>query len=84
MIAINTAKGPFKVESWEDVLERPGFTLDLDPNLHKLDSVIGRYVFGDMVRCGLSNCHTPHTRGYIVATKSGRETNIGTDCGSRI
>lgn len=83
MITINTAKGPFKVESWEDVLNRPGFTPDLDPNQHKLDSVIGRYVFGDMVKCGLSNCHTPHARGYIVATKGGRETNIGKDCGKR-
>ncbi|MEM4988023.1 hypothetical protein V8G57_11555 [Collimonas sp. H4R21] len=83
MITINTAKGPFKVESWEDVLERPGFTPDLDPNQHKLDSVIGRYVFGDMVKCGLSNCHTPHARGYIVATKSGLETNIGKDCGKK-
>lgn len=83
MITINTAKGPFKVESWEDVLERPGFTPDLDPDHHKLDSVIGRYVFGDMVKCGLSNCHTLHARGYIVATKSGRETNIGKDCGKK-
>lgn len=83
MITINTAKGPFKVESWEDVLDRPGFTPNLDPNQHKLESVIGRYVFGDMVKCGLSNCHTPHARGYIVATKSGLETNIGKDCGKR-
>lgn len=83
MITINTAKGPFKVESWGDVLERPGFISNLDPNQHELNSVIGRYVFGDMVKCGLSNCHTLHARGYIVATKSGRETNIGKDCGKK-
>jgi hypothetical protein len=29
----------------------------------------------------LTNCHTPHIRGYIVSTKDGRETNIGKDCG---
>ncbi len=83
MITINTAKGPFKVESWDDLLERPGFTLDLNPREHELNAVIGRYVFGDMVKCGLSNCHTLHARGYIVATKSGRETNIGKDCGKK-
>jgi hypothetical protein len=83
MITINTAKGPFKVDCWDDVLERPGFTPDLDPEKHELQSVIGRYVFGDMVKCGLSNCHTPHARGYIVATKSGLETNIGKDCGKK-
>ncbi|MFJ3044778.1 hypothetical protein ACIPEN_03000 [Herbaspirillum chlorophenolicum] len=83
MITINAAKGPIKVECWEDVLERAGFTPNLDPTQHKLDSVIGRYVFGDMVKCGLSNCHTQHARGYIVATTSGLETNIGKDCGKR-
>lgn len=83
MITINAAKGPIKVECWEDVLERAGFTPHLDPSEHKLDSVIGRYVFGDMVKCGLSNCHTLHSRGYIVATTSGLETNIGKDCGKR-
>lgn len=60
-----------------------GFTVDLNPSEHELDAVIGRYIFGDMVKCGLSNCHTPHARGYIVATKSGRETNIGKDCGKK-
>jgi hypothetical protein len=83
MITINTSKGPFKVESWDSLLERPGFIVDLDPKKHQLDAVIGSYVFGDMVKCGLSNCHTLHARGYIVATKSGRETNIGKDCGKK-
>lgn len=30
---------------------------------------------------GLSNCRTPHTRGYIICTKDGLETNIGHKCG---
>jgi len=83
MITINSDKGPFKVGSWEEVLQRPGFTVDLDPKQHELKSVIGRYVFGDMVKCGLTNCHTLHARGYIVVTKNGLETNIGKDCGKK-
>lgn len=83
MITINSDKGPFKVESWEDLLQRPGFTVNLDPKQHELKSVIGRYIFSDMVKCGLSNCQTPHARGYIVVTKNGLETNIGKDCGKK-
>ena len=83
MIAINTSKGLVRVESWDDVLARVGFSDDLNPKEHELGAIIGRYIFGDKVRCGLSDCHTPHTRGYLVATKDGRETNIGKDCGSK-
>lgn len=81
MITINTDKGLVRIDCWEDVLERPGFDGNLDPKLHVLASIIGRYLFGDKVPCGLSDCHTPHSRGYLVATKNGRETNIGKDCG---
>ncbi|GGY05583.1 hypothetical protein GJV26_18280 [Massilia dura] len=83
MITLNVNKELFKVEHWDDVLQRPGFTNNLDPTKHELGSIIGRYVFSDYVRCGLSDCHTPHGRGYLVATKDGRETNIGKDCGSK-
>jgi hypothetical protein len=83
MITINTNKELVKVASWDDVLSRPGFRNDLDPKRHELGSIIGRYLFGDKVRCGLSDCHTLHTRGYLVTTKDGLETNIGKDCGSK-
>ena len=49
--------------------------------MHTLDAIIGRYAFADKVPCGLSNCHQPHGKGYIVVTKDGRETNIGKHCG---
>ncbi|MBD8565438.1 hypothetical protein IFU01_14330 [Oxalobacteraceae sp. CFBP 8763] len=83
MITLNTDKGLVKVASWEDVTGRIGFRENLDPKEHELGSIIGRYLFGDKVRCGLSDCHTPHTRGYLVTTKTGLETNIGKDCGSK-
>ena len=83
MITLNTDKGLVKIESWEDIESRPGFVKNLDPAQHKLASIIGRYIFKEKIRCGLSNCHTPHAKGYIVATTEGLETNIGKDCGTR-
>ncbi len=81
MITLNTDKGLIKVEGWDDIRSRPGFAIDLNPAEHALKSIIGRYIFKDKIRCGLSNCHTPHAKGYIVVTKDDQETNIGKDCG---
>lgn len=81
MIVLNSAKELVRVESWEDIQGRPGFTDNLDPAAHELSGIIGQYAFADKIHCGLSNCHTPHFRGYLVVTKSGQETNIGKDCG---
>jgi hypothetical protein len=83
VITLNSEQGLTIVENWEDVEGLPGFVPDLNPAEHQLDSIIGRYVFSDKRRCGLSNCHTPHSRGYIVTTKQGSKTNIGKDCGKR-
>lgn len=83
MITINTDKGLFRIQTWDDVSTRAGFTPDLDPVAFPLKAIIGRYVFGDQVRCGLKNCHTMHNHGYIVTAENGQETNIGKDCGKR-
>lgn len=83
MITLNSEQGLIDVENWEDIKELPGFVPDLNPSDHQLDSIIGRYLFKDMVRCGLSDCHTPHAKGYIVTTKEGLSTNMGKDCGKR-
>jgi hypothetical protein len=81
LILLNRDKELVTVENWEAIISRPGFNGSLDPASHKLESIIGRYAFRDYVPCGLSNCHTPHGKGYIVVTKDGQETNIGKDCG---
>lgn len=83
MITLNTEKGLVRIESWEDVVGRPGFVIDLDPSTIELKAIIGSYMFKDHVKCGLSSCHQPHGRGYLVTTKDGRETNIGKDCGKK-
>ena len=76
LITINTDKQLIRVDTWDEIIERAGFTSDLDPKQHELKAIIGRYAFLDKLRCGLSSCHTLHNRGYIVVTKSGLETNI--------
>jgi hypothetical protein len=83
MITLNAEKGLVRIQTWEDVSTRAGFNPDLDPVLIPLKAIIGRYVFGDQVRCGLRNCHTMHNHGYIVTAENGQETNIGKDCGKR-
>jgi len=81
MIVLNSTKELIRVENWADIEARPGFSRELDPKNHELAGIIGRYAFAERIRCGLTNCHTPHIRGYIVSTKDGHETNIGKDCG---
>ena len=83
MITLNSERGLVQVDDWAQIESRPGFIKDLDPSQHVLKAIIGRYVFPDKIRCGLSNCHTPHAKGYLVVTADGHETNIGKDCGSR-
>ncbi len=84
MITLNSEQGLTTVDSWEDIEARAGFVTNLNPAEHKLESIIGRYLFKDKIRCGLSNCHSPHAKGYIVTTKEGLSTNIGKDCGKNI
>lgn len=83
MITLNTEQGLISVENWDDIEARPGFITNLNPLDHQLASIIGRYLFKEKIRCGLSNCHTPHAKGYIVTTKDGQSTNIGKDCGKK-
>lgn len=83
MIRLNTDKGWARIDSWDDVLARPGFVTDVDPRTVTLKSIIGSYSFASFLPCGLSTCHTPHGRGYLVTTSDGHETNIGKDCGKK-
>lgn len=83
MITLNDSKGLVRIGEWSEIEQRAGFRTDVNPDKHQLAAIIGRYVRPDKVRCGLSNCHSPHARGYLVATKDGLETNIGKDCGAK-
>ena len=83
MITLNTEKGLVRIESWDEIIERPGFVSNLISDTVELDAIIGSYLFKDFVSCGLSSCHRSHGRGYLVTTKDGQETNIGKDCGKK-
>lgn len=83
MITLNTDKGLVRLQSWADVEARPGFTPNIDPRTAKLDRIIGSYALTPFQPCGLSTCHTPHGKGYLVTTTDGHETNIGKDCGKK-
>ena len=81
MITLNGEKELTRIHDWADIVARPDFDGELDPTAHELEAIIGSYALRDKIPCGLSNCRTPHGRGYLVATKDGRTTNIGKDCG---
>lgn len=81
MITLNGEKELTRIHDWADIQARPDFDGQLDPNAHELEAIIGSYALRDKIPCGLSNCRTLHGRGYLVATKDGRTTNIGKDCG---
>jgi hypothetical protein len=81
LITINSERGLVRIENWDDVEGTPGFTRDINPKEAELDRILGNYRLADLVVCGLSSCHHKHFRGYLVATKDGRVTNIGHDCG---
>ncbi len=81
MITLNTEKQLVRIETWQDIAERPDYIGNIDPKLIKLDAIIGSYVLSDPIPCGLSSCHQPHNKGYLVSTTSNLVTNIGNICG---
>jgi len=83
MITLNTDNGLVRIERWEDIESLPGYVDNLNPSQHKLKTIRGRYLFKDYIKCGLSNCHTSHGKGYIATTTDGLTTNIGKDCGKK-
>lgn len=72
-----------EVDSWQTICERPNYLENLIAQDRRLEKIIGYYELPNKVKCGLSNCHTPHFRGYVVETDNGSETNIGNACGKR-
>lgn len=82
MITLNTEKGVVRIDSWTDITERVDYRDKIDPCHSALKEIIGAYEFADKVHCGLP-CNQPHNRGYLVSTKDGLVTNIGSDCGKK-
>ena len=72
------------VESWEDVVTRPGYKSKLDPKKIKLKQILGKYHIDPKQPCGISSCGTYHNMGFLVLCEGGIETNIGHRCGKNI
>lgn len=83
MIALTIEKGFREVSTWDEVFEMPGYTNFLNPEKEELKQILGKYEFPTYEKCGLSNCGTPHGKGYIVETVTGKLTNIGSYCGNK-
>lgn len=83
MILLNQDGEIIRIDSWEDMIDRPAFTYDLRSSDIKLKAVIGRYNLPDEFFCGLADCHSHHKKGYLILTEDGRETNLGHLCGAR-
>lgn len=83
MIALTKEKGFVEVYNWDEVFTMPGYTNSLNPKEEELKQILGKYEFSTYQKCGLSNCGTPHGKGYIVETASGKLTNIGNICGKK-
>lgn len=72
-----------EVDSWQTICDRPNYLENLIAQDRRLEKIIGYYELPNKVKCGLSNCHTPHFKGYVVETDNGTETNIGHTCGTK-
>ena len=62
----------------------PGFVESVRRGRHQFKEIVGWYQFRETVPCSLSDCRTPHNRGYVVAIETGGQighTNIGHVCG---
>lgn len=72
-----------EVDDWQTISHRPNYVENLVVKSRKLEKIIGYYELSEKIKCGLSNCHTAHYKGYVVETDDGSETNIGHACGTK-
>lgn len=62
----------------------PGFIEKVRRGQHRFKGIVGWYNFRETIPCALSDCGTPHNRGYVVEIIAGTKvgyTNIGHICG---
>jgi hypothetical protein len=74
-----------RFESIDEIRSRPSFCDEIPATDARPKEAIGVYRFPRDARehCGLSNCRTPHMKGFLVAMESGEETLIGGHCGAK-
>ncbi|MBC3211395.1 hypothetical protein [Serratia fonticola] len=83
MIYLQQGEEFIEVDDWQVISSRASYKPDLNIKDRNLEKIIGYYELPEKLKCGLSSCHTPHLRGYVVQTDDGCETNIGNACGKK-
>ncbi|BBE76897.1 MULTISPECIES: hypothetical protein [Phytobacter] len=83
MIYLMEGDAYVEVDDWKTISHRNNYVENLVVKGRKLEKIIGYYELPEKIKCGLSNCHTAHYRGYVVETDDGSETNIGHTCGTK-
>ncbi|CAN0620491.1 conserved protein of unknown function [Burkholderia multivorans] len=76
---------PIRFKNREEFSSRPNYYAELRCNQDDLDYIVGKYEFSEkeFLRCGLNGCNTKHWHGFVISTKSAKETHCGKDCGER-
>ncbi len=74
-----------RFENIEEIRTRPAFRDEIAASSALPKEAVGVYRFPKDApeQCGLSNCRTPHVKGFVVAMQSGEETLIGCYCGAK-
>jgi uncharacterized Zn finger protein len=73
-----------KLDTWDDIVNRPCYEPSLESNLYRNLRVIAVYAFDDpSATCSVSDCHQPHNQGFLVTTSKNKITNICEACGQR-
>ena len=73
-----------KLESWDDIINRPCYKSSIKPKKFNFTHISAFYSFkNESARCGISNCQKEHSHGYLVSTSDENETNLCEDCGQK-
>jgi len=72
------------LKSWDDIINRPDYKSSIKPKKFNFTHISASYSFKDeSACCGISNCQKEHSRGYLVSTSDGNETNLCENCGQK-
>lgn len=74
-----------RFENIDEIRARPAFREEIAVASANPKEAVGVYRFPKDAaeQCGLSNCRTPHQKGFVVAMESGEETLVGGYCGAK-
>ena len=77
---------PIQFQAPEEFQTRSNYVSTLSCDEADLKVIVGKYGFSEKqkLQCGLNGCNSWHWHGFVIATKFGKETHCGQDCGKRV